>query len=127
MIVRSPKLVSSEDQTGARVLSASYCSTEGVVPLHTAPPVPVTAPPVPVTAPPVPVPFKFSRLYFKNILERTLFQNSQWSLCTYTVSTDIQNQNVPFFNLHLFPPKMGKNILVREYINSDNFSFIGKS
>jgi hypothetical protein len=53
--VRSPKLVSSEDRTGARAPSASYCSTEGVAPLHTAPPVPVTAPPVPVTAPPVPV------------------------------------------------------------------------
>jgi hypothetical protein len=55
--VRSPKLVSSEDRTGARALSASYCSTEGVAPLHTAPPVPVhTAPPMPVhTAPPVPV------------------------------------------------------------------------
>jgi hypothetical protein len=46
MEVRSPKLVSSEDQTGARAPSASYCSTEGVAPLHTAPPVPVTAPPV---------------------------------------------------------------------------------
>ncbi len=45
-IVRSPKLVSSEDRTGARAPSASYCSTEGVAPLHTAPPVPV-APPVP--------------------------------------------------------------------------------
>ncbi len=45
--VRSPKLVSSEDRTGARAPSASYCSTEGVAPLHTAPPVPVTAPPVP--------------------------------------------------------------------------------
>ncbi len=42
MIVRSPKLVSSEDQTGARALTASYFSTEGVAPLHTAPPVPVT-------------------------------------------------------------------------------------
>ncbi len=42
----SPKLVSSKDRTGARVPSASYCSTEGVAPLHTAPPVPVTAPPV---------------------------------------------------------------------------------
>ncbi len=49
--VRSPKLVSSEDRTGARAPSASYCSTEGVAPLHTAPPVPVTAPPVPVTLP----------------------------------------------------------------------------
>jgi hypothetical protein len=39
--------VSSEDRTGARAPSASYCSTEGVAPLHTAPPVPVT-PPVPV-------------------------------------------------------------------------------
>jgi hypothetical protein len=39
MIVRSPKLVSSEDRTGARAPSASYCSTEGVAPLHTAPPV----------------------------------------------------------------------------------------
>jgi hypothetical protein len=37
--VRSPKLVSSEDRTGARAPSASYCSTEGVAPLHTAPPV----------------------------------------------------------------------------------------
>ncbi len=59
--------LSSEDRTGARAPSASYCSTEGVAPLHTAPPVPVTAPPVPVlrhqcrycatsagTAPPVP-------------------------------------------------------------------------
>ncbi len=84
IIVRSPKLVSSEDRTGARAPSASYCSTEGVAPLHTVPPVPVhcatsagtlchqcrfTAPPVPVhcatsagtlrhqcryTAPPVP-------------------------------------------------------------------------
>ncbi len=36
--VRSPKLVSSEDRTGARAPSASYCSTEGVAPLHTAPP-----------------------------------------------------------------------------------------
>ncbi len=68
--VRSPKLVSSEDQTGARAPSASYCSTEGVAPLHTAPPMPVhwatsagtlrhqcryTAPPVPVIAQPVPV------------------------------------------------------------------------
>ncbi len=52
---RSPKLVSSKDRTGARAPSASYCSTEGVAPLHTAPPVPVhIAPPVPVhTAPPV--------------------------------------------------------------------------
>ncbi len=41
MTVRSPKLVSSEDRTGARAPSASYCSTEGVAPLHTAPPVPV--------------------------------------------------------------------------------------
>jgi hypothetical protein len=32
--VRSPKLVSSEDQTGARAPSASYCSTEGVTPLQ---------------------------------------------------------------------------------------------
>jgi hypothetical protein len=32
--------VSSEDRTGARAPSASYCSTEGVAPLHTAPPVP---------------------------------------------------------------------------------------
>ncbi len=40
MIVRSPKLVSSEDQTGARA-SASYCSTKGVAHLHTALPVPV--------------------------------------------------------------------------------------
>jgi hypothetical protein len=32
MIVRSPKLVSSEDRTGARAPSASYCSTEGVAP-----------------------------------------------------------------------------------------------
>ncbi len=81
MEVRSLKLVSSEDRTGARAPSASYCSTEGAAPLHTAPPVPVlrhqcrycatsagTAPPVPVlrqqcrycatsagTAPPVPV------------------------------------------------------------------------
>jgi hypothetical protein len=56
--------VSSEDRTEARAPSASYCSTEGVAPLHTAPPVPVdtappvpvdTAPPVPVTSPPVPV------------------------------------------------------------------------
>jgi hypothetical protein len=39
--VWSPKLVSSEDRTGARAPSASYCSTEGVAPLHTAPPVPV--------------------------------------------------------------------------------------
>jgi hypothetical protein len=39
--VRSPKLVSSEDRTGARAPSTSYCSTEGVAPLHTAPPVPV--------------------------------------------------------------------------------------
>jgi hypothetical protein len=39
--VRSPKLVSSEDLTEARAPSASYCSTEGVAPLHTAPPVPV--------------------------------------------------------------------------------------
>ncbi len=39
--VRSQKLVSSEDRTGARAASASYCSTEGVAPLHTAPPVPV--------------------------------------------------------------------------------------
>jgi hypothetical protein len=31
--------VSSEDRTGARAPSASYCSTEGVAPLHTAPPV----------------------------------------------------------------------------------------
>ncbi len=40
MIVRSPKLVSSKDRTGARAPSAS-CYTEGVSPLHTAPPVPV--------------------------------------------------------------------------------------
>jgi hypothetical protein len=46
--VRSPKLVSSEDRTKARAPSASYCSTEGVAPLHTAPPVAVAAPPVPV-------------------------------------------------------------------------------
>jgi hypothetical protein len=39
--VRSPKLVSRKDGTGARAPSASYCSTEGVAPLHTAPPVPV--------------------------------------------------------------------------------------
>jgi hypothetical protein len=41
--VRSPKLVSSGDRTGARAPSPSYCSTEGVAPLqiHTAPPVPV--------------------------------------------------------------------------------------
>ncbi len=39
--VRSPKLVSSGDWTGARAPSASYCSTEGVAPLHTAPPVPI--------------------------------------------------------------------------------------
>jgi hypothetical protein len=39
--VRLLKLVSSEDWTGARAPSASYCSTEGVAPLHTAPPVPV--------------------------------------------------------------------------------------
>ncbi len=37
--VRSPKLVSSEDRT--RAPSASYYSTEGVAPLHTAPRVPV--------------------------------------------------------------------------------------
>ncbi len=41
MEVRSPKLVSSEDRTVARAPSASYCSTKGVAPLHTAPPVPV--------------------------------------------------------------------------------------
>ncbi len=47
--VRSSKLVSSEDRTGARAPSPSYCSTEGVAPLHTGPPGPVhTAPPVPV-------------------------------------------------------------------------------
>ena len=39
--VRPPKLVSSEDRTRARAPSVSYCSTEGVAPLHTAPPVPV--------------------------------------------------------------------------------------
>jgi hypothetical protein len=48
--VQSPKLVSSEDRTGARAPSASYCSTEGVAPytlrhqcryLYTAPPVPI--------------------------------------------------------------------------------------
>ncbi len=39
--VRSPKLVSSEDRTGARAPSASNCSAEGVAPLNTAPPVPV--------------------------------------------------------------------------------------
>ncbi len=39
--VRSPKLVSSEDRTGARAPSPSYCSTEEKAPLHTAPPVPV--------------------------------------------------------------------------------------
>jgi hypothetical protein len=39
--VRSLKLVSSEDPTGARAPSASYCSTGGGAPLHTAPPVPV--------------------------------------------------------------------------------------
>ncbi len=33
-----PKLVSSEDRTGARAPYASYCSKEGVAPLHTAPP-----------------------------------------------------------------------------------------
>jgi hypothetical protein len=57
MEVWSPKLVSSKDRTGAKAPSASYCSTEGVAPLHTAPPVPVTlrhqcrytATPVPVT------------------------------------------------------------------------------
>ncbi len=31
--------MSSEDRTRARAPSASYCSTEGVAPLHTAPPV----------------------------------------------------------------------------------------
>ncbi len=41
--VQSPKLLSSEDQTGARAPSASNCSAEGVAPLHTAPPVPVCA------------------------------------------------------------------------------------
>ncbi len=35
MIVRSPRLVSSEDRTRARAPSASYCSTEGIAPLHT--------------------------------------------------------------------------------------------
>jgi hypothetical protein len=35
--------VSSEDRTRARAPSASYCSIEGVAPLHTAPPVPVKA------------------------------------------------------------------------------------
>ncbi len=39
--VRSPKLVSSEDRTGARAPSAPCCSTKGVAPLHTAPPGPV--------------------------------------------------------------------------------------
>jgi hypothetical protein len=48
MKVRSSKLVSSEDRTGARAPSASYCSTEAVAPLHTVPPVPVETPPVPV-------------------------------------------------------------------------------
>ncbi len=74
MIVRSPKLVSSEDRTGSRAPSASYCSTEGVaplhkppVPVHTAPPVLVhTAPPVPVhTAPPVPDTLRL--MFMKNI------------------------------------------------------------
>ncbi len=37
----SPKLVSSEDRTGAMAPYTSYCSIEGVAPLHTAPPVPV--------------------------------------------------------------------------------------
>jgi hypothetical protein len=31
----------TEDRSGARAPSASYCSTEGVAPLHTAPAVPV--------------------------------------------------------------------------------------
>jgi hypothetical protein len=35
--------VSSEDRTGARAPSASYCSTEGVAPLHTAPPVQISS------------------------------------------------------------------------------------
>ncbi len=39
--VRSPKLVSSEDRIGARAPTASYCSIEGVAPLHNAPSVPV--------------------------------------------------------------------------------------
>ncbi len=34
--VRSPKLVSSEDRTGARAPSAFYCSTEGVALTHCA-------------------------------------------------------------------------------------------
>ncbi len=49
-------------ETSVKRGSASYCSTEGVAPLHTAipvpvivSPVPVTAPQVSVTAPPVPV------------------------------------------------------------------------
>ncbi len=44
MKVRAQKLVSSEDRTGARAPSASYCSTKGVAPLHTAPPAPVLLP-----------------------------------------------------------------------------------
>ncbi len=47
--VPSPKLVSSEDRTGARAPSASYCSTKGVAPLHTAPPVPAAPPHCPKT------------------------------------------------------------------------------
>jgi hypothetical protein len=38
---QSQTLVSIEDRTKARAPSASYCSTEGVAPLHTAPPVQV--------------------------------------------------------------------------------------
>ncbi len=53
--VRSPKLVSSEDRTGVRAPSASYCSTEGVAPLHTAPPVLVNCATSAGAAPPVPV------------------------------------------------------------------------
>jgi hypothetical protein len=44
MIVWSPKRVSSEDRTGARAPSASYCSTQGVAPLHTTSPVPEITP-----------------------------------------------------------------------------------
>jgi hypothetical protein len=46
--IRSPKLVSSKDQTGARAPSAFYCSTEGVALYTLRHQSRCTAPPVPV-------------------------------------------------------------------------------
>jgi hypothetical protein len=44
----SQNFVSSEDRTRSRAPATSYCSTEGVAALHTAPPVPVNSSAVPV-------------------------------------------------------------------------------